>query len=238
MNEQPYDKEHLEEYTGILTSPDARSHTFKMELKAEDNPVFERWTEKNETTIELEFRHNLGPSTMFFHNMQTCPNNLQKVDCNECESIRKIYDIFVENLYHLQFGDTFKIRAALINNDKSVLPAEIHNFENYQPLLVACTARRLRLPDTPEGIKKKHEREEQRLQQERESEVKRQEGEEQAQKDAKTRKRNESIQQFFGKRPNLNQIIASVIGGVIAGIILTTIVEPIPRLFRWIISLF
>ena len=238
MNEQPYDKEHLEEYTGILTSPDARSHTFKMELKAEDNPVFERWTEKNETTIELEFRYNLVPSTMFFHNMHTCPNNLQKVDCNECESIRKIYDIFVENLYHLQFGDTFQIKAALINNNQSVLPAEIHHFENYQPLLVACAALRLRLPDTPEGINKRYERQQQRLQRERESEVKRQEGEEQAQKDAKSKKRKEKFQQFFGKRPNINQITASAIGGVIAGVILTTIVEPIPRLFMYIYRLF
>ena len=238
MNEHPYDKEHLEEYTGILTSPDAHSHTFKMELKAEDNPVFERWTEKNETTIELEFRHNLRPSTMFFHNMQTCPNNLQRVDCNECESIRKIYDIFVENLYHLQFGDTFKIRAALINNDQSVLPAEIHSFENYQPLLAACTESWLRLNDTPEGINKRYEREQRRLQRERESEVERQEGEEQAQKDAKSKKRKEKFQQFFGKRPNINQITASAIGGVIAGVILTTIVEPIPRLFMYIYRLF
>ena len=50
MNEQPYDKEHLEAYTGILTSPDARTERFKMELKAEDNPVMKRWTQKNEST--------------------------------------------------------------------------------------------------------------------------------------------------------------------------------------------
>ena len=227
MNEQPYDKEHLEEYTGILTSPDARSDTFKMELKAEDNPVFERWTEKNETTIELEFRHNLGPSTMFFHNMQTCPNNLQRVDCNECERMRKIYDIFVANLDHLQFGDTFKIRAALINNKQSVLPAEIHNFENYQPLLAACDASRLRLLDTPEGINKRYERQQQRLQQQREAEEKGKENEEQAQKDEKRRKRKESIQQFLGKSPNTNQIIVTVIGTTIANQIL-------PFIFKWL----
>ena len=102
MNEHPYDKEDLAEYTGILTSPDARNEEFKMELKEEDNPVMKRWIQKNESTIELEFRYNLGPSTMFFHNMRTCPNNLQRVDCNECERMRKIYDIFVANLYYLQ----------------------------------------------------------------------------------------------------------------------------------------
>ena len=215
MNEQPYDKEHLEEYTGILTSPDARSHTFKMELKAEDNPVFERWTEKNETTIELEFRHNLRPSTMFFHNMQTCPNNLQRVDCNECESIRKIYDIFVENLYHLQFGDTFKIRAALISNNQSVFPPEIHNFENYQPLLVACAESRLRLPDTPESINKKYEREQQRLQREREDEVKRKEEEEKRKIEADKAKGREKwvrLEQKFAKYPYTIAIGVAIIG--------------------------
>ena len=233
MNEQPYDKEHLEAYTGILTSPDARTERFKMELKAEDNPVMKRWTQKNESTIELEFRYNLGPSTMFSHNMHTCPNNLQKVDCNECESIRKIYDIFVENLYHLQFGDTFQIKAALINNNQSVLPAEIRNFENYQPLLVACAESRLRLLDTPEGIKKKVELEEQRLQREQDEKA----NQEQTQKDARWRKRKEKIHQFFGESPYITQIIASAIGGVFAGVILTTIVEPIPRLFLYLYRL-
>ena len=33
MNKQPYDKNHLQEYMGILTSDDARSERFKMELK-------------------------------------------------------------------------------------------------------------------------------------------------------------------------------------------------------------
>ena len=240
MNKQPYDKNHLQEYTGILTSDDTRGERFKMELKAEDNPVMERWTQKGKSTIELEFRYNLGPSTMFFHNMHTCPNNLQRVDCNECERMRKMYDVFVSNLYALHFGDTFKIKAALINNDESVLPAEIHGFENYQPLWVACTANQLRLDDTPEGIKKKYEREQQRLQQEREAkekrieeEEKRKEDEEQARKDAKWRKRKQTFQQF----PYISQIIVSVIGGVIAGIILTTIVEPIPRLFKYLYHL-
>ena len=242
MNKQPYDKNHLQEYTGILTSDDARSERFKMELKAEDNPVMERWTQKGKSTIELEFRYNLGPSTMFFHNMHTCPNNLQRVDCNECERMRKMYDVFVSNLYALHFGDTFKIKAALINNDESVLPAEIHSFENYQPLLVACTANQLRLDDTPEGIKKKYEREQQRLQREHEEEEKRREDEEQAQKDARWRKIKEKIHEFFGKSPYITQIITSVIGGLISGLIsgvfIATVVEPIPRLFRWIISLF
>ena len=228
MNEQPYKEGHLQEYTGILTSSDAHNGKFKMELKAEDNPVMERWTQKDKSAIELEFRYNGGPSTMFFHNRHTC----QRTDCNECERMRKIYDIFVANLYHLQLGDIFRIKAALINNDQSVLPAEIHNFERYQPLWVACTTDSIRLPDTPEGVKKKYDREQQRLRLEREAEEKRKENEEQAQKDAKRTKREERIQQFLGERPYTAQIIVSTIGGLIAGIILATIVEPIPRLFK------
>ena len=223
MNEQPYKVEHLQEYTGILTSPDARRDQFKMELKVEDNPIMERCTQKNGSTIELEFRYNGGPSTMFSHNTHAC----QKIDCPECARLRKIYDIFYENLDHLQFGDTFKIKAALISDKQSVLPAEIHNFENYQPLLVACTEHQLRLDDTPEGIKKKHEREQQRLQQEEEKKA----NDEQAEKDARRTKRKESIQHFLGKRPNLNQIIVVVIATTIANQIL-------PHLFRWIISFF
>ena len=75
MNEDPYKSEHLQEYTGILTSDDAQSsERFKMELKAEDNPVIrERWTQKDKSTMELEFKHNFGTSTMFFHNIHTCP---------------------------------------------------------------------------------------------------------------------------------------------------------------------
>ena len=242
MNKQPYDKDHLQEYTGILISPDARNEKFKMEIKTEDNPVMKRWTQKNKSTIELEFRYNGGPSTMFFHNRFTCPNYLEGIDCDECERIWKIYDIFVANLYHLKFGDTFKIRAALINNDQSVLPAEIHSFENYQPLLAACTDRRLRLDDTPEGINHKYKLKQQRLQEEREAEEKRKEDKERAQKDARWRKIKEKIHDFFGKSPYITQIITSVIGGLISGLIsgvfIATVVEPIPRLFRWIISLF
>ena len=221
MSEQRYKMEDLQEYTGILTSPDARGEKFKMELKVEDNPIMKRWTQKNESTesaIELEFRYNFGPSLMFFpHNIHAC----RIENCNECEGIRKIYDKFEANLYHLQFGDTFKIRAALINNDRSVLPGEVHNFENYQPLLAAGTESPLRLPDTPEGIKKKYELEQQRLQQEQEKKA----NEEQAQKDAKRTKREESIKQFLGKSPNTNQIIVTVIG--------TTIANQIPNIIKF-----
>ena len=93
-------------------------------------------------------------------------------------------------------------------------------------------------PDTPEGINKKYALEQQRLQREREEEEKSKENEEQAQKDAKWEKRKEKFQQFFGGSPYITQIITSTIGGLTGGIILTTIVEPIPRLFRWIISFF
>ena len=174
---------------------------------------------------------------MFFHNRRTCPLYLQNKECPECEKMWEIYDIFAANLYHLQFGDTFKIRAALINNNQSALPAEIHNFERYQPLWAACTADQLRLDDTPEGINKKYERDQQRLQREREAEEKRKEDEEQAQKDAKWEKRKEKFQQFFGDSPYITQIITSIIGGLISGIIIATIVEPIPRLFKYIYRL-
>ena len=157
--------------------------------------------------------------------------------CTECKDIRDRHHKFEVNLEKLQFGDTFKIKAALINNDRSVLPAEIHNFENYQPLLSACTEYSLRLNDTPEGNNKRYERDQQRKQQEREAEDKRKEDEEQAEKDAKWKKRKEKFQQFFGDSPYITQIIASAIGGVIAGVILTTIVEPIPRLFKYIYRL-
>ena len=220
MNENPYDQNHLMEYTGILTSPDARSEKFKMELKAEDNPVMERWTQKDKSAIELEFRYNLGPSTMFFHNMHTC----ERIECPECDRMRERYDIFAANLYHLQFGDTFRIKAALINNDRSVLPAEIHNFERYQPLWVACDEYSLRLPDTPAGINKKYEREQQRLQQEREEEEKRIEEEEkrieeeEKQKEEEERaKRNEKwdrIEQWLDKRKNIQKFVLGYLVGL------------------------
>ena len=238
MNEEPYKTEDLQEYTGILTSHNTHNDKFKMELKVEDNPVLkERWTEKNVSSIELEFRYGRGSSAMFFHNRRTCPVCLENKECREYERIGKRYDIFAANLYHLQFGDTFRIKAALINNDQSVLPAEIHSFDNYQPLLAACTEYSLRFNDTPEGINRKYEREQQRLQLEREAEEKRKEDEEQAQKDAKRNKIKEKFQQFFGGSPYITQIIVTAIGSVIAGVILTTIVEPIPRLFMYIYRL-
>ena len=215
MNEQPYKVEHLQEYTGILTSPDARGEKFQMELKVEDNPIMDRWAQKDKSAIELEFRYNGGPSTMFFHNRQTCENYLQRVDCNECERIQNMYDIFASKLSRLQFGDTFRINAALINNKQSVLPAEIHNFERYQPLLVACTEYRLRLDDTPEGIKKKHEREQQRLQQEREEEERRREEEEKRKIEADKAKRREKwdrLEQRFAKYPYTIAIGIAIIG--------------------------
>ena len=240
MNEQPYDKEHLEKYTGILTSPDARSHTFKMELKAEDNPVLkERWTEKNVSSIELEFRYNGGPSTMFFHNRRTCPLYLENKECRECERIRKIYDIFEANLSQLQFGDTFRIKAALINNDQSVLPAEIRNFENYQPLLVACAESRLRLDDTPEGINKKYELEQQRLQREHEEEERRKEEERKAEEETKRLKKLHE-EPFFNKLLDklspyfpgwlVKGVIVTVIGTFIGGTILLMFGESIKKI--------
>ena len=152
---------------------------------------------------------------------------IEMEDCPECEDIKDKHYKFEANLERLKVGDTFKIEAALVNNKQSELPVKIH-FKAYERIIVACTESWLRLDDTPEGIQKKVEIEEQRLQREQDEKA----NEEQARKDARRRKRKESIQRFFGKRPNLNQIIVSVIGGVIAGIILTTLVNPIPSLLR------
>ena len=100
MNEQPYKVEHLQEYKGILTSHDTHNGRFKMELKVEDNPVLkERWTKKNVSSIELEFRYNGGPSTMFFHNRFACPLYMENKECRECERMSKIYDIFYKKIY-------------------------------------------------------------------------------------------------------------------------------------------
>ena len=69
MNEERYKAEHLREYIGILTSTFSNGK-FKMELKVEDNPVLkERWTEKNESTIELNFYYDWNSSTSFSHHI-------------------------------------------------------------------------------------------------------------------------------------------------------------------------
>ena len=201
-----------------------------MELKVEDNPVLkDRWTQKDKSSIELEFRYNGGPSTMFFHNRHTCPLYLENKECRECERIRETYNKFEANLYHLQVGDTFSIQAALINNDKSVLPAEIHNFERYQPLLAACTEYRLRLRDAPEGINHKYKLEQQRLQREREAEEKRKADEERRKEEEERRKeekerakRNEKwdrIEQWLDKRKNIQKFVFGYLVGVLPPLI-------------------
>ena len=225
MSEHRLKQEHLQDYTGILNSYNRNNGKFKMALKVEDNPVLEKSSEKIESSIELEFYYNMGLSTLFFHDIHSCPNRNGR--CPECEDIKDKHYKFEANLERLKVGDTFKIEAALVNNKQSELPVKIH-FKAYERIIVACTESWLRLDDTPEGIQKKVEIEEQRLQREQDEKA----NEEQARKDARRRKRKESIQRFFGKRPNLNQIIVSVIGGVIAGIILTTLVNPIPSLLR------
>ena len=229
MSEHRLKQEHLQDYTGILTSHDENSGKFNMMLKIEDNPVLEKSSEKIESSIELEFYYNRRLSTLFFHDTYSCPIENQNGNCPECKDIKDVHHKFETNLHRLKVGDTFRIQAALVNNKQSELPVKIH-FKAYERIIVACTEYWLRLNDTPEGIKKKVGIQEQKLQREQDEKA----NEEQARKDARRRKRKKSIQQFFGKRPNLNQIIVSVIGGVIAGIILTTIVNPIPRLFRYI----
>ena len=241
MSEHRYKAEDLQEYTGILTSGIGNSR-FKMELKVEDNPVLERSVEKIESSIELEFYYDWDPSTSFFHAIFSCPKHSKNEQCDECDNVKDKYYQTENNLKRLQVGDTFRIMAALFKDRRSTLPPEVIDFKNYQPLAVACDEYSLRLPDTPAGINKKYELEQQRLQEEHEAEEKRKEDEEQAQKDARWRKIKEKIHEFFGKSPYITQIITSVIGGLISGLIsgvfIATIVEPIPRLFRWIISLF
>lgn len=231
MNEKPYKVKDLQDYTGILTQH-VDSENFKMELKVEDNPVLKRSIEEIDRSIELVFHHKLGTSTQFFHNIHRCPCTRQSERrnesgrCNECDKIIETYDIFISNLKNLQVGDTFSIKAALINNQQSELPVRVQSFRDYKRIEVACVDYYLRLPDTPEGIKKKLELEEQRLQQERENEDNRKK----AQKDARLRERKESIKQFLGKRPNINQIIVIVIATTVANQIL-------PRLFKYLYNL-
>ena len=181
---------------------------------------------KIESSIELEFYYDWDPSTSFFHAIFSCPKHSKNEQCDECDNVKDKYYQTENNLKRLQVGDTFRIMAALFKDRRSTLPPEVIDFKNYQPLIVACEENRIRLSDTPEGINKKYELEQQRLQQEQEEEEKSKENEEQARKDAETRKRNERIQQFFGKRPNLNQIIVTVIG--------TTIANQIPNIVKFV----
>ena len=215
MNEQPYKVEHLREYTGILTSQFSNGK-FKMELKVEDNPVLkERWTEKNASSIELNFHYNLGPSSVFSHHIFSCPKYNKQEQCDDCDNITGIDKIFGTNLKYLQVGDTFRIRAALFKDDGSTLPGEIKDFKNFQPLIVACEENRIRLPDTPEGINKKYELEQQRLQREREDEVKRKEEEEKRKIEADKAKGREKwvrLEQKFAKYPYTIAIGVAIIG--------------------------
>ena len=230
MSEQPYKTKHLQDYTGILTSGFSNGR-FKMELKVEDNPVLEKSIGKIDPSIELEFYYNMGVSTLSFHDIHSCPN--RNGNCPECEKIKDKHYKFETNLDHLQVGDTFKIKAALINNKQSELPVSIPSFKDYERIIVACSEYWLRLDDTPEGINKKYELEQQRLQQESDKKA----NQEQAEKDTKRRKRKEIVKQFWGKRPYITQIIISAIGGVIGGIILATIVSPIPRILKYLYHL-
>ena len=221
MNEERYKNEDLQDYRGILTSV-ARSGQFKMELKVEDNSVLERWAEKNKPTIELEFKYNFENSIEFVHNRKTCPNNLQNKECNECERRGRIYGKFEANLEYLQLGDTFRIKAVLINNDQSTLPGEIHDFERYQPLLVACTEDRLILPDTPEGVAKKQELVDQRLKSEQDAKEKREADE----KKAKWDNMLNGLEQRLAKRPYITRTIITV---VITAIV-TTFLNQMPHI--------
>ena len=119
------------------------------------------------------------------------------------------------NLKHLQIGDTFIIMAALFKDGRSTLPGEINDFKNYQPLIVACEENRIRLPDTPEGINKKYELEQQKLQREREEEEKRIEEEEKRKIEADKAKRREKwdrLEQWLAKYPNIMTIGVAAIG--------------------------
>ena len=131
MNEQPYKKEHLREYIGFLTSKFSDGK-FKMELKVEDNPVLQRSKEIG-SSIELDFKYDYSFSPQFFHNMHSC----QTANCSKCEEVRGAYFRYELDISNLQLGDTFKISAALINNNCSELPREIRTFKAYGTLLVA-----------------------------------------------------------------------------------------------------
>ena len=207
MSEHRYKEEHLQDYQGILTSHNRHNGTFKMALKVEDNPVLERSIEKIESSIELEFYYNMGLSTLFFHDIHACPLRDTK-KCPNCEDIKDRHYKFDANLDRLQVGDTFKIKAALINDKVSELQVRIQSFKDYEPLTAACTEYSLRLLDTPEGINKKYALEQQRLQREREEEEKRIEEEERRKKAEKW----EKLDQWLAKYSNILKIGVAAIG--------------------------
>ena len=228
MSEQRYKAEHLQDYTGILTSDDTRG-SFKMELKVEDNPVLEKSIEKIEPSIELEFKYDLRLSTLFFHDIHSCPSNSQSEQCHECKKVIRMYDILASNIYHLQVGDTFRIRAALINDKVSELPVRIRSFKDYEPLTVACHEYKLRLADTIEGINKKREIEEQKLQREREEEERRKNEEENRIKEEDRRKKQEKwdrLKQWLAKYPNIIKIGGAIIGA--------TVLNQIPNIIKFV----
>ena len=233
MSKHSLEQEHLQDYTGILTSHNRNNGNFKMALKVEDNPVLEKSIEKIESSIELEFCYNMGLSTLFFHDINSCPN--QNENCPECEDIEKKHYKFEANLERLQVGDTFRIQAALVNNKQSELPVEIP-FKAYERIIVACTECWLRLDDTPEGIKKKVKIEEQRLQREREEEDRQKEKEDRRKKEEDKRKRQEKwyrLDQWLAKYPNIMKIGVAIIGA--------TVLNQIPnivKLWKYLYRLF
>lgn len=230
MNEQGYKREHLREYTGILTSGISNSR-FKMELKVKDNPVLERSVEKIESSIELEFYYGWDTSTSFFHALFSCPKHYKNEQCDECDNVRDKHRQAENNLQRLQVGDTFRIMAALFKDRRSTLPPEVIDFKNYQPLLVACDEDSLRLPDTIEGVNKKREyfREKKR--------------EEKKHKRENTKR---AVQTFFKGlltkfSPYIDNwlvkgVIVTVIGGVIVGAILLVFGDSIKNFILAIIQ--
>ena len=142
MSQHSLKQEHLQDYTGILTSHNRNNGKFKMALKVEDNPVLKRSSEKIESSIKLEFYYNMGLSTLFFHDINSCPS--QNGNCPECEAIKDKHNKFEANLHRLKVGDTFRIQAALVHNKQSELPVKIH-FKAYERIIVACTEYWLRL---------------------------------------------------------------------------------------------
>lgn len=225
MNELPYKVKDLQDYTGILTQHVDRN-SFTMELKVEDNPVLKKSVEKIDSSIELAFHYDLSTSTLFFRNIHRCPCIPQGERCNECKKVMGTFKIFEENLKNLQVGDTFSIKAALINNEQSELPVRIQSFRDYKRIEVACVDYWLRLADTPEGINKKVELEEQRLQREREAEEKRTEEEDKRKK----REKWEKLEQWFAKYPNIFKIGWTILG--------VTVLNQVDHIFKGLKSLF